>query len=138
MCIRDRQWSHNPSLDMEFYRFSSDSWVRFEKSQADIIRKYSDRPITHNFMGHFSDIDYYKLAEPLDFVSWDNYVDNQWNHETYENSAMAHEIMRGAKNKNFWVMEEQAGPAGWDKFGGTPRPGQIRLWTCLLYTSRCV
>lgn len=124
-----QQWSHNPSLDMEFYRFSSDSWVRFEKSQADIIRKYSDRPITHNFMGHFSDIDYYKLAEPLDFVSWDNYVDNQWNHETYENSAMAHEIMRGAKNKNFWVMEEQAGPAGWDKFGGTPRPGQIRLWT---------
>lgn len=121
--------AHNPSLDMDFYRFSSQSWVNFEKMQANIIRKYSDYPITHNMMGHFSDIDYYKLGKPLDVVAWDNYIDNQWNHFTYENTSMAHELMRGVKDKNFWVMEQQAGPCGWDKFGGTPRPGQLRLWT---------
>lgn len=123
-------WAHNPSLDMDFYRFSSDSWVKYEQMQIDIIRQYSDAPVTHNFMGHFSDIDYYKLGAPLDFVSWDNYVNNQWNRgEEYEATAMAHELMRGVKNKNFWVMEQQSGPCGWDKFGGTPRPGQLRLWT---------
>lgn len=121
--------SHNPSLEMDFYRFSSDSWIDFAREQADIIRRYSEYPITHNLMGHFSDIDYYKLAKELDVVSWDNYVDNQWSHESYERAAMAHELMRGVKNKNFWVMEEQSGPCGWDVFGGTPRPGQIRLWT---------
>ena len=121
--------AHNPSLEMDFYRFSSDSWIEYEQLQADIIRRYSDKPITHNFMGHFSDIDYYKLAAPLDVVAWDNYIDNQWNHPAYENTSMAHKLMRGAKNKNFWVMEEQAGPCGWDMFGGTPRPGQLRLWT---------
>ncbi len=121
--------SHNPSLELDFYRFSSDSWVSFEKMQADIIRKYSDKPITHNLMGHFSDIDYYKLAEPLSVVSWDNYPDNQWGRDDYEYTSMAHEIMRGAKDRNFWVMEEQSGPCGWDVFGGTPRPGQLRLWT---------
>lgn len=123
------RWAHNPSLDMDFYRFSSDSWIKFEQMQSDIIRKYSNKPITHNMMGHFSDIDYYKLGKPLDIVAWDNYIDNQWNHCTYENTSMAHELMRGVKDKNFWVMEQQAGPCGWDKFGTTPRPGQLRLWT---------
>lgn len=122
-------WAHNPSLDMDFYRFSSDSWIAYQQMQIDIIRKYSDYPITHNMMGHFSDIDYYQLAKPLDIAAWDNYTDNQWNHCTYENTSMAHELMRGVKDKNFWVMEQQAGPCGWDKFGGVPRPGQLRLWT---------
>lgn len=121
--------THNPSLELDFYRFSSDSWVKYEKMQADIIRKYTDKPITHNFMGHFSDIDYYKLAEPIDVVSWDNYPENQWGGSEYEYVSMAHEIMRGAKDRNFWVMEEESGPCGWDVFGSTPRPGELRLWT---------
>lgn len=120
--------SHNPSLDLEYRRFASDSWVKYQKMQADIIRKYTTAPITHNLMGHFSDIDYYDLSADLDFVSWDNYPDNQWGGSEYEYVSMAHENMRGVKNKNFIVMEEQAGPAGWDILGQTPRPGQLRLW----------
>lgn len=123
------RWAHNPSLDMDFYRFSSDSWVDYQQFQIDLIHKYSAYPITHNLMGHFSDIDYYKLGESLDVVAWDNYIENQWNHCEYQNTSMAHELMRGVKNKNFWVMEQQAGACGWDKFGGSPRPGQLRLWT---------
>lgn len=93
------------------------------------MRKYTDNPITHNLMGHFSDINAYDLSKDLDFVSWDNYPDNQWGTSEYEYVSMAHENMRGAKNKNFVVMEEQAGPAGWDILGSTPRPNQLRLWT---------
>lgn len=122
-------WSHNPALDLEFRRFASNSWVDYQKMQIDIIRKYTDRPVTHNLMGHFSDIDAYELSKELDFVSWDNYPDNQWGSSEYEYVSMAHENMRGAKNKNFIVMEEQAGPAGWDIMGSTPRPNQLRLWT---------
>ena len=43
--------------------------------------------------------------------------------------AMAHEIMRGLKNKNFVVAEEESGPCGWDHMGSNPEPGQIRLWS---------
>lgn len=121
-------FAHNPSLDLEYRRFASDSWVKYQRMQVDIIRKYSDLPITHNFMGHFSDIDYYKLGRDLDYVAWDNYPDNQWGGSEYQYVSMAHENMRGIKNKNFIVMEEQAGPCGWDVVGRTPEPGQLRLW----------
>ena len=103
--------------------------MNYQKMQIDILRKYTDNPITHNLMGHFSDINAYDLSKDLDFVSWDNYPDNQWGTSEYEYVSMAHENMRGAKNKNFVVMEEQAGPAGWDILGSTPRPNQLRLWT---------
>lgn len=122
-------WSHNPSLDLEYRRFASDSWVDYQKLQIEVIRKHTDKPVTHNFMGHFSDIDYYKLGEDLDFVAWDNYPDNQWGGSEYEYVSMAHENMRGVKNRNFIVMEHQSGPCGWDIMGATPEPGQIRLWT---------
>lgn len=122
-------WSHNPSLDLEYRRFASDSWVYYQKLQIDAIKKYTDKPVTHNFMGHFSDINYYDLARDLDFVSWDNYPDNQWGSSEYEYVSMAHETMRGVKNKNFIVAEHQSGPCGWDIFGASPEPGQLRLWT---------
>ncbi len=122
-------WSHNPALDLEYRRFSSDSWVKYQKRQIDILREYTDLPITHNLMGHFSDISAFDLSKGLDFVSWDNYPDNQWGGSEHEYVSMAHETMRGAKDKNFIVMEEQSGPAGWDIMGRTPRPGELRLWT---------
>lgn len=121
--------SHNPALDLEFRRFASDTWVKYQKMQIDILREYTEIPVTHNLMGHFSDISAYDLSRDLDFVSWDNYPDNQWGTSEYEYVSMAHEIMRGTKDKGFVVMEEQSGPAGWDILGSTPRPGQLRLWT---------
>lgn len=121
--------NHNPALELDYSRFASDTWVKYQQIHIDILRRYTDKPITHNLMGHFSDIDYYKLSENLDIASWDNYPDNQWGSSEHEYVSMAHEIMRGVKDKNFWVMEEQSGPAGWNIFGGTPRPGELRLWT---------
>lgn len=124
-----QSWSHNPSLDLEYRRFASDSWVDYQKLQIEAVRKYTDKPVTHNLMGHFSDIDYYNLAKDLDFVSWDNYPDNQWGNSEYEYVSMAHENMRGVKDKNFIVAEQQSGPCGWDFMGAAPEPGQLRLWT---------
>ena len=121
--------AHNPSLELEYRRFASESWVKYQNMQIDWLREYTDKPITHNMMGHASDINLYRLGEKLDYVSWDNYPRDQWGCPDVPWVAMAHEIMYGIKNKNFVVMEEQAGPCGWEKMGETPRPGQLRLWT---------
>ena len=68
----------NPSQALDFYRFSSDSVIDFQNLQVEAIRAQSPgRFITHNAMGHFSDIDYYACAESLDFMSWDSYPTGQ-------------------------------------------------------------
>jgi beta-galactosidase len=42
--------------------------------------------------------------------------------------ALAADTMRGLRGQNFWVMEQQAGPGGWEVVSVPPRPGELRLW----------
>ena len=119
--------THNPSFLLDFFRFASDSNVKYEKLQADIIRSNCPQHfITHNFMGLFDQIDYFDLAEPLDFASWDNYP--RYLDLDPKQVALAHDITRSTKHKNFWVMEEQAGSCGGKYVNSQPRPGEVRLW----------
>jgi beta-galactosidase len=71
-------------------------------------------------------MDYFDLAEDLDFVAWDNYPGGDWHAD--RDPGMAHDAMRGIKQRNFWVMEEQSGIPGWERMGVRPAPGQIRMW----------
>ncbi|WP_026486278.1 beta-galactosidase [Caldanaerobius polysaccharolyticus] len=124
--------SHNPSLLLDYKRFSSDSVVKYQKLQIDILREVTpDKKITHNFMGLFNQIDYYQLAKDLDFISWDNYPINHFSDKSDQiaaNIALSHDVMRGVKKKNFWVMEQQSGPTGWEEMGRQLKPGEMRLW----------
>jgi beta-galactosidase len=118
--------THNPSLCLDFQRYHSHINVRFQRDQVRLLREICPNHfITHNFMGLFSEVNYYDLAEDLDLVSWDNYP--VWGRPDipYRSSAAA-AVMRGLKQKNFWIMEQTAGPGGWSTFGRNPRPGEIR------------
>jgi beta-galactosidase len=119
----------NPSLALDYHRFMSHSYVRYQALQARSLRRHSrDQFLTHNLMGFkFPEIDYGKLAADLDLVSWDNYpgLDTK---ATYFAAALGADAMRGLKRKKTWVMEQQAGPVGWGTML-TPAPGQVRLWT---------
>ncbi len=126
--------AHSPSLLLDWKRFHSDLVCGFQQFQIDIIRKNCpSHIITHNFMGFFDLLDYYKLAEPLDFVSHDQYptgfFDNPQPGKTPSALASSLDLMRGLKNKTFWIMEQQSGPTGWTILGRTPEPGQLSLWT---------
>jgi beta-galactosidase len=120
----------NPSLALDYRRFMSSSFDTFQASQIKILRELSPgRPITHNFMGFLPEIlDYQQLARDLDFASWDNYP--MFRNDPYPGRmGLNHDQTRGLKQSNFWVMEQQSGPTGWDTMSATPRPGQIRLFT---------
>ncbi len=119
--------AHNPSLWLEYRRFASESTVSFQREQVEIIRRLAPHHfITHNLMGLHDSVDYFALAQDLDFVSWDNYPGGNWKEAGH--ADLAHDVMRGIKGKNFWVMEEQSGIPGWDRIGRRPAPGQIRAW----------
>jgi beta-galactosidase len=119
----------NPGLLLDFARFSSETTVRFLAEQASIIRKASPRAvITHNLMkGHFA-IDSFRLARELDVVSWDNYPFFELQGADRAPSTFPHAFMRGLKRRNVWIMEQAAGPGGWDFVQPTPEPGRMRVW----------
>lgn len=119
--------SHNPSLWLDYRRFASETTVEFQREQVEIIRRLAPHQfITHNMMGLHDSVDYFALGADLDFVSWDNYPGGSWNED--RSPRMAHDVMRGIKCKNFWVMEQQSGIPGWERMGTRPAPGQIRMW----------
>lgn len=131
-------WSHipipgivtepqSPSMLLDYRRFSSDAWVRFQRMQIEILRQYApDRWITHNFMIRHWSLDYWKLAEDLDVVSFDNYP-----HQTRGAAevSMNLDLMRSYKAKPFWIMEQQPGRVNWHPYNPPVPPGQVRLWS---------
>ena len=99
--------------------------------QTDILRRLAPgKAITHNEMGMFDNIDYSSLNTAIDFVAWDNYPLFDSNFAYYDGPALAHDLMRGSKNQqNFMVMEEQGGLPGWNTFWGRQAaPALYRVW----------
>ncbi len=125
--------SPNPGLALDFFRFSSDSYVAYQQLQMDILReRCPEHFVTHNLMGFGYDrINYFDLARNLDFVAWNNYRRMQWNMQAEvdpSHAALAHDTIRGLKHQNFWITEQQAGSGGWEVVSVAPRPGELRLW----------
>jgi beta-galactosidase len=140
----------NPSHVLDWYRFSSDSVVAYQQLQIDILRQHcSGQFITTNFMGTFPDLDAYRMAAALDFISWDSYptgyaetsgpalymADDPRPAAAYDVgdpyvTGFCHDLMRGLKaGAPFWVMEQQAGHINWASENPAIRPGAVRLWT---------
>lgn len=149
----------NPSHTLDFYRFSSDSVISYNKLQVDILRSYSDKPITHNAMILFGHYDHYKLAKDLDAITWDNYplgmlkmgltspsevspgassTDSLFTAEIKARFLRSghpdlisfnHDLYYGLKDKPFWVIEQQPGQVNWAPSNPLPAPGVVRLWT---------
>eukprot|EP00741_Cyanophora_paradoxa_P008706 tig00001371_g8428.t1 len=114
----------NPGLMLDFARFSSDTWVRFGARMAAAVRRHSDRPVTHNGMIHYTHYDQFALAAPLDFFSWDNY-----RHPGASPLSVAanHAFIWGAKQGNFWVVEQQAGQVNWSRHNPLLPDGALSL-----------
>ena len=123
----DAVGTSNPGLELDFYRFTSDQWGSYAQEQIDVLRAHGVTSITTNLMGFgFAEINYFDLAARLDFTTWDNYpIGIQ---DDPASIAAAHGLMRGLRDEPFWIMEEQAGPSGWQVMSPAPKPGQLRLW----------
>jgi beta-galactosidase len=122
--------SPSPSLALDYRRFVSDSHIAFLRLQVDELRARVEprQRITHNLMGfRFPEIDYHRLAEAIDVVSWDNYPSLRGGGR-WTGPALAADAMRGLKRAPVWVLEQEAGPLGWEVIR-TPRRGQVRLHT---------
>jgi beta-galactosidase len=104
---------HNPGLMLEWKRFVTFNNRQFQKVQLDILRPHllPGVWITHNFMGWFDGLDHYTMSEDLDMASWDYYVGT--GHHDHLSHGAIHDLTRGFKCRNFWVMETQPGCVNW-------------------------
>jgi len=120
----------NPAWLLEFERFCSDSTVDYQQLQIDAIRRYSDRPITHNTTGLATNkVNYFDLARNLDRIGIDVYPAGDA--EDFSEASAAYSFARGIKTDTpFWVMEllSGGGHALWNG-EGLPQlyPGTLRM-----------
>jgi len=134
----------NPAHVMDFRRFSSDQVVRFNRAQCDVLRKFTDKPLIHNYMGRITDFDHFSVGADLDIASWDSYPlgfleDRSDQGEDFKHKYMRqgdpdfqafhHDLYRAVGKGRWWVMEQQPGPVNWAPYNPAPLPGMVRLWT---------
>lgn len=136
---------HNPAHRMDFYRYSSDQIIRFNRLQVEVVKKLSPgRDVMHNFMGRTLTFDHFKVGSDLDISSWDCYplgfledrleVDDSWRRRFMragdpDLQAFHHDLYRATSGGRWWVMELQPGPVNWADHNPVPREGMIRLWS---------
>lgn len=146
----------NPSHMLDWARFSSDQVVEFCRVQTDILRALSPgRPVTHNFMGYYSEFDHFKVGELLDISTWDSYPLGflPWQPGATEEKNLRfarigdpdfqgfhHDLYRATSRGRWWVMEQQPGPVNWSAFNTAPIDGAVRMWTweALAHGAECV
>jgi beta-galactosidase len=134
----------NPSHVLDFRRFCSDQVVSFNLLQTEIIKSYSNAPITHNFMGKTTEFDHFKVGDDLDIASWDSYplgfledrvlASDEFKRAFYRQGdpdfqAFHHDLYRSVGKGRWWVMEQQPGPVNWAPYNPAPLPGMVRLWS---------
>lgn len=117
---------HNPGLMLEWKRFVSASWTSYQQNQIDVIRQHADARqfTTGNLMGFFDGFDHYEITKSLTFASWDDYVGS--GHVDADYNGLSHDLTRGFKRENFWVMETQPGAVNWSSLNNFLNKGEAR------------
>jgi len=122
---------------LEWKRFVTHEYDEYQRNQIDVIRQHvhARQFITTNFMGFFDGYDHYILSEPLTFASWDDYVGS--GHIDFYQNGLTHDLTRGFKRSNFWVIETQPGAVNWHSVNNFLNKGEVRAmaWQAIAHGS---
>ena len=136
--VHDKE--ENPALLLDWNRFVTDTWVSYTQNQVTAIREHSDprQIVTTNTMGWFDGFNAYKEHEGLDFAAWDDYISED--HFDWADNAARHDLTRGYKQKNFWVMETEPAFVNWRRINTPLEKGQTRelAWQAIGHGSDAV
>lgn len=120
----------DPSLCLEYKRFTSECVVEFIRELTMIIKKNAPRAkVTTDISLGKNSPDIYKLYALLDVAAFDNYPSTMLyeDGEAVGSNAFCLDMMRGIKGNNFWIMEQLSG-SGMKKghMLPAPKPGMIK------------
>jgi beta-galactosidase len=120
------------AMNLDWRRFVTDQTIDFLKKEVEPLRAANaELPVTTNLMELFDGLNYWKLKDVIDIVSWDNYP--MW-HGEEDNSALAtkvsmiHDIKRSLKGgKPFMLMESTPSLTNWQSISKLKKPGMHLL-----------
>lgn len=100
---------HNASLETAWRLYSRERLTRFLTAQMETLRRFTNKPITHNFgLGFATDLE--GMCRPLDFASVDDYPSQ----EDWSRWVLDQDLFRGAKpGRAHWLMETSVAHNGW-------------------------
>jgi beta-galactosidase len=118
--------NENPALLLDWKRFVTDTWISYLQNQIDVIRPNADSRqfITTNTMHWNNGFDHYLVHKNLDIAAWDDYFPD--GHLDPVLNAAEHDLVRGYKQKNFWLMETQPAFVNWGAINASLPPGVTR------------
>lgn len=135
----------NPAIQLDYMRFVTDSTAECFQNEYDVLKKHNPEiPIQTNMSGYIKKLDQFAMTKHLDIVGWDNYP---WPTDPAYFIAMKHDIMRGLKGGQSYVLTEQSpNQQNWQPYNKLKRPGEVRLLsyqamahgadTCLFFQMR--
>jgi len=118
----------NPSHTLDYARFSTDSITELLLLEKQILKTISDdKPVLTNFMTVLTDVDYWKLSEHVDLVTFDNYPDPA-DPAAHNAAALNYSVMRSLAKRMPWMLLESATSAvSWRPHNAPKPPGLNRL-----------
>lgn len=120
------------ALNIDWRRFVTEQVALFCRHEIQAVKPYNPSlPATTNFHGVFYDYDYWRLAQEVDFISWDSYP--EW-HQTRDQqdvasyTAFTFDLMRSLKpGLPFLLMESTPGTTNWQAISKLKKPGMHLL-----------
>jgi beta-galactosidase len=142
----------NPGLLLEHKRYITDTWRGFQRTQLDVLRQHCAprQLITTNLggLGWATRFNRQQVAADLDLIAWDEYLgagypDNSRNgtgHLDPYRSGSTHSLVRGWKQKNFWVLEMPPGFVDWGSVSNSLNRGETRAmaWHAVGHGADCI
>ncbi len=112
-------------LNLDWKRFVTHQTMDFIKNETAPIREFSNLPVTINMMYEFYELNYHKVADVIDFASWDSYP--EWHNGDdaviAQRAAFWHDLYRSLKGKPFLLMESTPSLVNWKPYNKPKRPG---------------
>ena len=123
------EWTMS-GLTLDWKRFVTSQMASFCREEIQAVRKYSRLPVTTNLMGFFKNLDYSRLKNEFDVISWDCYP--FWHRSRDEVpeavwAAAGHSLMRSMKKAPFLLMESVPSAVNWREYNPLKRPGMHML-----------
>ncbi len=121
---------HGQNLDWK--RYCTYQTCNFLDAEIKTLKEITPHiPVTTNLMGTCQSVDYWKLSQSLDVVSWDSYP--QFHDPSREDSDVAvefglrHDLTRSHLQKPFMLMESTPSCVNWTTVNKMKRPGMHYL-----------